>query len=59
MHYSVIIWQVWDILSDQEAVDIVSPIADAQEAASFLVQYALQNGSTDNLSVMLIRFPQQ
>ncbi|KAJ1516953.1 Protein phosphatase 2C 1 [Coelomomyces lativittatus] len=47
---------VWDVLSDQEAVNLIRKIEDPQAAASFLVQKSLENLSTDNLSVIVIRF---
>lgn len=42
--------------SDQEAVDLVRNVNDAQDASRILVDYALQKFSTDNLSVMIVRF---
>lgn len=47
---------LWDVTSDQEAVDIVRAIDDAQDAARALLKHALANFSTDNTSVMVIRF---
>jgi len=44
------------VISDQEAVDLVANIKDPQEAANQLLQYALDNFSTDNTSVMIVRF---
>lgn len=48
--------QLWDVCSDQEAVDIVRNIPSPQIASKFLVDHALSRFSTDNLSVMVIRF---
>ncbi|KAI5114980.1 hypothetical protein M0805_004952, partial [Coniferiporia weirii] len=45
---------VWDIATDQEAVDIVRRISDPQEAARVLVEHALQE-STDNITVIVVR----
>ena len=42
--------------SDQEAVDLIRNIQDPQAASKFLVEHALSRFSTDNLSVMIIRF---
>lgn len=42
--------------SDQEAVDLIRPIQDPQEASKKLVDYALARFSTDNLSCMVVRF---
>lgn len=46
---------LWDVVSDQDAVDLVSQYTDAQEAAQNLLQYALENFSTDNTSVMIVK----
>jgi len=45
---------LWDVASDQEAVDLVVGESDAQKAAEKLLVHALKNGSTDNISVMTI-----
>ncbi|KAE8154948.1 phosphatase 2C-like domain-containing protein [Aspergillus avenaceus] len=47
---------LWDVCSDQEAVDLVRNVSDAQEASKVLVDHALARFSTDNLSCMVIRF---
>ncbi|ORX96564.1 protein phosphatase 2C [Basidiobolus meristosporus CBS 931.73] len=46
---------LWDVCSEQEAVDMIADIEDPQEASDKLLDYALGNFSTDNLSVMVIR----
>ncbi|PKY03484.1 PP2C-domain-containing protein [Aspergillus campestris IBT 28561] len=46
---------LWDVCSDQEAVDLIRHIPDAQEASKVLVDHALARFSTDNLSCMVIR----
>lgn len=51
--------QLWDVCSDQEAVDLVRNIEDPQAASKKLVDYALARFSTDNLSVMVVRFDSQ
>jgi protein phosphatase PTC1 len=48
--------QLWDVCSDQEAVDLVRQVHDPQEASKKLVDYALARFSTDNLSCMVVRF---
>lgn len=48
--------QLWDVCSDQEAVDLVRNIADPQTASKQLVDHALARFSTDNLSCMIVRF---
>ena len=42
--------------SDQEAVDLVRNVHEPQEASKMLVDHALARFSTDNLSVMIVRF---
>lgn len=48
---------LWDVCTDQEACDLVKDISnDPQIAAKNLVKYALERESTDNLTVMFIKF---
>ncbi|KAF2452083.1 PP2C-domain-containing protein [Karstenula rhodostoma CBS 690.94] len=47
---------LWDVCSDQEAVDLVRGIHDPQAASKTLVDHALARFSTDNLSCMVVRF---
>lgn len=47
---------LWDVCSDQEAVDLVRHNADPTSAAKHLVDHALARFSTDNLSCMIVRF---
>ncbi|KAJ9136736.1 Protein phosphatase 2C isoform beta [Pleurostoma richardsiae] len=47
---------LWDVCSDQEAVDLVRNIEDPVSAAKLLVDHALARFSTDNLSCMIVRF---
>ncbi|CAK3808493.1 related to phosphatase 2C [Lecanosticta acicola] len=47
---------LWDVCSDQEAVDLVRNIQDPQAASKALVDHALARFSTDNLSCMIVRF---
>jgi protein phosphatase PTC1 len=48
--------QLWDVCSDQEAVDLIRDIPDPQVASKALVDHALSRFSTDNLSCMVVRF---
>jgi protein phosphatase PTC1 len=48
--------QLWDVCTDQEAVDLVRKIQDPAAAAKLLVDQALNRFSTDNLSCMIVRF---
>lgn len=50
---------LWDVCSDQEAVDLVRSVHDPQQASKMLVDHALSRFSTDNLSCMLVRFDGQ
>lgn len=56
---TVINCQLWDVCSDQEAVDLVREIEDPNEAAKLLVQHALNRFSTDNLSCMIVRLKKE
>ena len=47
--------QLWDVCSDQEAVDLVRSIKDPLEASKKLVDHALKAFSSDNLSCMIVR----
>jgi len=47
---------LWDVCSDQEAVDLVRSTSDPQAASKLLVDHALGRFSTDNLSCMVVRF---
>lgn len=47
---------LWDVCSDQEAVDLVRETEDPAVAARNLVDHALNRFSTDNLSCMVVRF---
>lgn len=41
---------------DQEAVAMVKPIEDAEDAAKRLTQEAYQRGSADNITSVVVRF---
>jgi len=45
---------LWDVATDQEAVDLILPESDAQKMSEKLLLHALKNGSTDNISVMTV-----
>ncbi|KAI1500415.1 phosphatase 2C-like domain-containing protein [Biscogniauxia marginata] len=47
---------LWDVCSDQEAVDLVRDMQDPTSASKLLVDHALSRFSTDNLSCMIVRF---
>lgn len=50
---------LWDVVTDQQAVDMIRYQNDAQKASETLVNYALTNDyllSRDNVTVMVVRF---
>lgn len=47
---------VWDMCSDQDAVDLVRHIEDPTKASQELVRHALFNGSMDNITCVVVRF---
>ncbi|KAJ8122375.1 hypothetical protein ONZ43_g1413 [Nemania bipapillata] len=47
---------LWDVCTDQEAVNLIRDKHDAVAASKLLVDHALARFSTDNLSCMIIRF---
>ncbi|KAK2612179.1 mgpp2cl-1, protein phosphatase 2C-like protein 1 [Conoideocrella luteorostrata] len=47
---------LWDVCSDQDAVDLVREVQDPITASKQLVNHALNRFSTDNLSCMIVRF---
>ncbi|MED6151404.1 putative protein phosphatase 2C 59 [Stylosanthes scabra] len=47
---------LWDVVSNEEAVNIVKPIQDAEEAAKKLLKEASQRGSADNITCVVVRF---
>jgi protein phosphatase PTC1 len=46
---------LWDVCSDQEAVDLIRNTQDPTAASKQLVDHALARFSTDNLSCMVVR----
>uniref|UniRef100_A0A0D9VC94 protein-serine/threonine phosphatase n=1 Tax=Leersia perrieri TaxID=77586 RepID=A0A0D9VC94_9ORYZ len=47
---------LWDVVTNEEAVGMVKPIQDPEEAAKRLLQEAYQRGSADNITVVIVRF---
>ncbi|GAA5893747.1 hypothetical protein JCM6882_003085 [Rhodosporidiobolus microsporus] len=45
---------LWDVCSDQEAVDQIAKETDAQAASDRLLKFALGRHSTDNLSIIVV-----
>jgi protein phosphatase PTC1 len=51
--------QLWDVAGDQQAVDLIREIPDAQEASKTLLSYALNRSTTDNVTVLIVRFKKE
>lgn len=47
---------LWDVCQDQQAVDLVKNMNTSKEMAKSLVQFALKNGTQDNVSVLVLKF---
>ncbi|PVG01298.1 protein serine/threonine phosphatase 2C [Serendipita vermifera] len=47
---------LWDVTEDQEAVNLVRDKQDAQQMAKSLLEHALVKFSTDNVTVLVVRF---
>ncbi|KAK0534229.1 mgpp2cl-1, protein phosphatase 2C-like protein 1 [Tilletia horrida] len=47
---------LWDVTEDQDAVNLIADVEDPQRAAEILLKHALDNFSTDNTSIMVVRF---
>ncbi|KAK4800811.1 hypothetical protein SAY86_021298 [Trapa natans] len=47
---------LWDVVTNEEAVAMVKPIEDSEEAAKLLLQEACQRGSADNITCVVVRF---
>ncbi|KAJ2979703.1 hypothetical protein NUW54_g11101 [Trametes sanguinea] len=47
---------LWDVVSDQAAVELVRGIADPRKAAEELLDHAYRNYSSDNVTVLVVRF---
>lgn len=52
----LIVSQLWDIVGDQGAIDLVRDVQDAQEASDKLLTHALAHHTTDNVTVIVVRF---
>lgn len=47
---------LWDVVTDKECIDYIIDQDDPAEAAHILVDFALEQGSTDNISVIVVKF---
>ncbi|KAF0894551.1 hypothetical protein E2562_001854 [Oryza meyeriana var. granulata] len=50
---------LWDVVTNEEAVAMVKPIVDSEQAAKKLLQEASQRGSADNITCLVVRFLEQ
>lgn len=48
--------QLWDVVSDQNAVDLIRGIENAQEASKKLLDQAESRHTSDNVTILVIRF---
>ncbi|KAJ7084391.1 phosphatase 2C-domain-containing protein [Mycena belliarum] len=47
---------LWDVTTDQAAVDLIRGIEDAQVASQTLLKDAIANHTSDNITVLVVRF---
>ncbi|XP_022750354.1 LOW QUALITY PROTEIN: uncharacterized protein LOC111299433 [Durio zibethinus] len=47
---------LWDVVSNEEAVSMIKPIQDPEQAAKRLMKEAYQRGSADNITCVVVRF---
>ncbi|KAJ6625643.1 phosphatase 2C-like domain-containing protein [Mycena sp. CBHHK59/15] len=47
---------LWDVTSDQAAIDLIRKTGDAQMASQKLLKHALSNHTSDNVTVLVVRF---
>ncbi|KAJ7045521.1 phosphatase 2C-like domain-containing protein [Mycena alexandri] len=47
---------LWDVTSDQTAVDLIREVEDAQVASQTLLKDAIANHTMDNVTVLVVRF---
>jgi len=45
---------LWDVISDQESVDQIVPALNAQEISDKLLKLALEKGTKDNVSILVV-----
>jgi protein phosphatase PTC1 len=47
---------LWDVMGDQAAIDLVRDVDDAQQASQKLLKHALSHHTTDNVTILVVRF---
>jgi serine/threonine protein phosphatase PrpC len=50
---------VWDVMTDQEALDLIKGEQNPDRAAQILKDEALRRGTTDNVTAMVVNLPSQ
>jgi len=45
---------LWDVVSDQESIDQITPSLNAQEVSDKLLKLALEKGTKDNVSILVV-----
>eukprot|EP00128_Syssomonas_multiformis_P017914 Colp12_sorted_trinity150504_noHs@29451 len=45
---------IWDVISDEEAFDLIKDIADPKAASEIVIRHCLENGTMDNVSCMVV-----
>ena len=46
---------MWDVVSDQEAAELIHSEQDAQKASKILLKKALEKGTKDDVTVVVAR----
>jgi protein phosphatase 1L len=47
---------LWDVVTNDEAVSMVGPVPDPEDAAKMLTDEAYRRGSADNITCVIVRF---
>ena len=47
---------LWDVCEDQQAIELCRSSGNSREMARTLVLHALNNGTRDNTSVLILKF---
>lgn len=45
---------LWDVCSDEKAVELIRGVVDSKKASEILCQYAMDEGTGDNVTVMVV-----
>jgi len=47
---------VWDVLTDQDAIDLCKEDKNTDEISKVIIKTALERGSRDNITCLVIKF---